>query len=106
MTPDPASHSLTVLSLYADASVLPSGEKATAMTELEWPSSVCSTAPDPASHSLTVLSYDADASVLPSGEKATALTQAEWPSSVCSTAFHFSSTLGNLCIHLGMQFAN
>ena len=70
--PEPASHSLTVLSSDADASVLPSGEKATALTAYKWPSSVYSTAPDPASHSLTVLSHDADASVLPSGEKATA----------------------------------
>jgi hypothetical protein len=84
--PDPASHSLTVLSLDADASSLPSGEKATAVTQSEWPSSVCSTAPDPASHSLTALSRDADASSLLSGEKATALIQLEWPSSVCSTA--------------------
>jgi hypothetical protein len=33
-----------VLSSDADASVLPSGEKATALTESEWPSSVCSKA--------------------------------------------------------------
>jgi hypothetical protein len=66
---------------------LPSGEKATALTQLEWPSSVCNADPEPASHSLTVLSSNADASSLPSGEKATALTQFEWPSSVCSKAF-------------------
>ena len=42
--PEPASHSLTVLSHDADASVLPSGEKATALTPSEWPSSVCSNA--------------------------------------------------------------
>ena len=63
-------HGLTVLSSDADASILPSGEKTTALTDPEWPLSDCSTAPDPVSHSLTVLSYDADASVLPSGEKA------------------------------------
>jgi hypothetical protein len=57
--------------LRPDASCLPSGEKATAMTELAWPSSVCRAAPVAASHSLTVLSCDADASCLPSGEKAT-----------------------------------
>jgi hypothetical protein len=38
--PVAASHSLTVLSLDADATSCPSGEKATAMTESEWPSSV------------------------------------------------------------------
>src|SRR2546429_594592 len=37
--PEPASHSLTVLSPDADASCLPSGEKATAKTQSEWPSS-------------------------------------------------------------------
>ena len=77
-----ASQSLTVLSSDADATSLPSGEKATALTELEWPSSVCSAAPVAASQSLTVSSSDADATSLPSGEKATALTQPEWPSSV------------------------
>jgi hypothetical protein len=68
------SHSLTVLSPDTDASYLPSGEKATALIRLEWPSTVYSNASVTASHSLTVLSPDADASCLPSGEKATALT--------------------------------
>jgi transposase len=45
-------------------------EKATALTEDEWSSSVCSAAPVAASHSLTILSPDAEASCLPSGEKA------------------------------------
>jgi hypothetical protein len=45
----------------ADASCLPSGEKATALTEDEWPLSVCSAAPVAASHSLTVLFSDTDA---------------------------------------------
>ena len=40
----------------ADATSLPSGEKATELTESEWPSSVCSGAPVAASQSLTVLS--------------------------------------------------
>jgi hypothetical protein len=48
---------------------LPSSEKATTLTKLEWPSSVCSTTPDLASHSLTVLSSDADARALLSGER-------------------------------------
>ena len=63
--PDPASHSLTVLSHDTDASTLPSGEKVTALTGPEWLSNVCSAAPDPVSLSLTVLSCDADASTLP-----------------------------------------
>ena len=49
--PVPASHSLTVLSPEADANCLPSGEKATAMTQPEWPSIVQTTysltMPDP-----------------------------------------------------------
>jgi len=70
-----------VLSCDADATSLPS-EKARALIEPEWPSSVLRQDPVPASQSRTVLSCDADATSLPSGEKATALTQPEWPSSV------------------------
>ena len=68
--PEPASHSLTVSLYEADASSLPSGEKATALIGPEWPSSVCRAAPEPAAHSLTVQSLEADASSLLSGEKA------------------------------------
>ncbi|KAF2185520.1 hypothetical protein K469DRAFT_161266 [Zopfia rhizophila CBS 207.26] len=64
-----------------------------ALTQSEWPSSVCSTAPVPASHSLTVLSFDADASTLPSGENATALTELEWPSSVAAPHSNYSQPL-------------
>jgi len=60
------------LSSDADVTVLPSGEKATALMASVWPFSVCRAVPVPASHSRTVLSSDADATVLPSGEKATA----------------------------------
>ena len=81
---------------------VPSTEKESELT-LSAPSSVCCSAPDPAAQSLTVPSTDVDANVLPSGEKATATTPPEWPSSVCSTAFHFSSTFGSTCIHLGMH---
>jgi hypothetical protein len=81
-----AFHSLIVLSSETDASCLPSGEKVTAFTEYEWPSSVCNIAPVTASHSLIVLSSEADANCLPSGEKATAFTESEWPSSVCNIA--------------------
>jgi hypothetical protein len=59
-----------VRSPEADASSLPSGEKATALIGPEWPSSVCRAAPEPAAHSLTVQSLEADASSLLSGEKA------------------------------------
>jgi hypothetical protein len=96
---DTASQSLTVLSRDANASVLPSGVKATAVTQPKWPSSVCSSPSDLASQSLTVSSCDVDASILPSSVKATAVTQPEWPSSVCSNAFQLISTLGNLRIH-------
>ena len=80
--PVPASQSRTDLSYDADATSWPSGEKATALTQSEWPSSVLRQDPVPASQSRTVLSNDADATSWPSGEKATALTQFEWPSSV------------------------
>jgi hypothetical protein len=52
----------------------PSGEKATALTMKEWPSSVQRHLPVAASHSRTFLSWDADATSRPSGEKATAVT--------------------------------
>ena len=71
-----------VLSYEADATTLPSGEKATDVTQFEWPSSVSRAAPVAASQSLTVLSYEADATTLPSGEKATDVTEFEWPSSL------------------------
>src|ERR1700735_1089344 len=80
------SQSLTVLSLDADATSLPSGESATALTQSEWPSSVAHAAPVAESQSLTVLSLDADATSLPSGENATALTLAEWSLSVARAA--------------------
>jgi hypothetical protein len=64
----------------------PSGEKATAVTWKEWPSSVLQHDPVTASHSRTVLSLDADATSWPSGEKATAVTWEEWPSSVLRQA--------------------
>ena len=80
--PVPVSQSRTVSSDDADATSLPSGEKATALTRFEWPSSVLRQDPVPVSQSRTVSSPDADATSLPSGEKATALTQSEWPSSV------------------------
>ena len=54
------------------ATSLPSGEKATELTEPEWPSSGSPRgAPVAASQSLTVVSSEPDATSLPSGEKAT-----------------------------------
>jgi hypothetical protein len=69
-----ASYSRTVLLWDADATSCLSGEKATALTQSEWPSSVLRHVPVAASYSRTVLSSDADATSCPSGEKATALT--------------------------------
>src|SRR5437588_591223 len=71
---------------------------ATALTQDEWPLSVCSEAPVAASQSLTVRSPDAEATSLPSGEKATALTSAEWPSSVSSAELHPFCTFDTLVI--------
>jgi hypothetical protein len=68
---------------------LPSGEKATELTELtdlEWLSSVCSAAPVTASQSLTVSSREPGTTSLPSGEKATEVTEFEWLWSVYSAA--------------------
>ena len=53
--------SLTVWSVDADATSLPSGEIATALTEAEWPSSIPRAALVAEPRSLTVLSSDADA---------------------------------------------
>ncbi|KFY83035.1 hypothetical protein V500_10208 [Pseudogymnoascus sp. VKM F-4518 (FW-2643)] len=71
------SQSRTVLSSEPDATTLPSGEKATDVTDIEWPSSVCSAAPVVASQSRTVLSPEPDATTLPSREKATDVTEPE-----------------------------
>ena len=84
-----ASQSRTVSSSELDASVFPSGEKATAVTERLCPSSVCWWAPVAASQSRTVSSSELDASVLPSGEKATAVTEPLCPSSVCWCASQY-----------------
>src|SRR5271155_5462984 len=68
------------------ATSLSSAEKATELTESQWPLSVCSGAPVAASQSLTVRSSEPDATSLPSAEKATEVTRLQWPSSVCSGA--------------------
>ena len=74
-----ASYILTVLSSDADPNALLSGEKVTALTEPEWPWSVCRSAPDPASHILTMPSSESDVPIFPSGEKATVLTEPKRP---------------------------
>ena len=81
-----ASQSRTVWSLEADATSVPSGEKATALTEPVWPWSVCVVAPVAASQSRTVWSVEADAISVPSDEKVTALAEPVWPWSVCVAA--------------------
>ena len=65
---------------------LPSGEKATEITDAEWPLNVWSAAPVVASHSRTVRSVEPEMTCLVFGEKATELTHPKWPSSVCSAA--------------------
>ena len=60
-----------VKSLLPEASVRPSGEKATDTTELVWPVSVRSSSPLAMPQSFMVLSPLPEASVRPSGENAT-----------------------------------
>src|SRR5204862_1454386 len=104
--PVPVSHSRTVLSHDADATSWPSGEKATALTQSEWPSSVLRQEPVAVSHSRTVLSSDADATSWPSGEKATALTDSEWPSSVLRQASQSSPTFDIMLTHPAIWSTN
>jgi hypothetical protein len=96
--PVTASHSRTMLSLDANATSCPSSEKATAMTLLEWPSSVLRHVPVAASYSRTVQSSDAEATSCLSGEKATAVTFLEWPSSVLRQAFQSASFINSILI--------
>ena len=100
------SQSRIVLSCDPDTMYLLSGEKATEISLLEWPSSVCSAAPVTASQSRTVLSYDPETTCLPSGEKATEVTGFQWPSSVCSAALQSACTFGFLWIHGGIYSSN
>ena len=81
-----------------EASVRPSGEKATDRTQSEWPSRVCRSLPVVASQSLMVRSSEPEASVRPSGEKAIDSTRSEWPSRVCISALQEPSTCGSVCI--------
>src|ERR1700721_676099 len=77
---------VTQPSTTGGATSLPSAEKATELTQPQWPSSVCSGAPVAASQSLTVWAREPDATSLPSAEKATEVTEPQWPLSVCSGA--------------------
>ncbi|KAF7173370.1 hypothetical protein CNMCM6106_007473 [Aspergillus hiratsukae] len=75
--------------------VVPSGEKATAVTLPVWLTRGWRGCPVAVSQSRTLL-YDTDASVVPSGEKATAYTRSVWPTSVrrgCPVAVSQSRTL-------------
>jgi hypothetical protein len=69
------------MSIEPDATSLPSGENATALTNAT-AQSVWRAAPVTESQSLTVPSLELDATSLLSGENATAKTGPEWPSSV------------------------
>ena len=90
--PDPAAphvgraHTLTDASSDPDASILPSVEKATALTAQKWPSSVLRCSPVAGDHSRTVSSEDPDARSLPSGEKASALMTSPCPPRRCRSS--------------------
>lgn len=79
----------------ADASSLPSGENATAVTGLECPPRE---APVFRSQRRTVLLLHADARSLPPGENTNTPNSAEWPSRTNNEALQFSGTVGGLLI--------
>src|SRR5438477_387863 len=72
----------SLLSKLAVARYVPSGLKATPMTELVWPARVSTSRPDAVSHILTILSKLAVARRVPSGLKATPRTVLVWPNRV------------------------
>src|SRR5438046_1096053 len=80
--PVATTHTLIVLSSLAEASILPSGLKATEPTESLCDLRVACSLPVRRSHSLTVVSQVAEASVLPSGLNATEHTAFVCPFSV------------------------
>jgi hypothetical protein len=92
-----------VLSKEPEARVNPSEEKATDLTKLEWPVSVCSSLPVLTSQSLMVSSLEPEARVDPSEQKATDSTKFKWPVSVCRLGLHVASTCGNGLIHCGIS---
>ena len=99
-------HSLTVLSYDADATVCPSREKTTDVTQPVWPFNSCTHWPVSVVHSLTVLSSDADATVCPSREKTTTVTRSVWPSSTWKQESHFSWAGLALVIQVGTLLLN
>mmetsp|Transcript_10665 Transcript_10665/g.29552 ORF Transcript_10665/g.29552 Transcript_10665/m.29552 type:complete len:259 (+) Transcript_10665:284-1060(+) len=81
-SPLSAFHTLAVPSYDAEATSMPSGEKAAPRTQSVCPVSVCRHSPLDTHHTLTVPSYDADAIRAPSGEKTAARTQSSCPASM------------------------
>jgi hypothetical protein len=90
----------------ADASSLPSGENATAVTGLECPMRLPREAPVFGSQRRTVLPLNADARSLPPDENANTLNSAEWPSRTNNEALQFSGTVGGLLIQSETQHQN
>src|SRR5436190_517490 len=80
LNPDSASHTCKVLSSEPDTIFLPSGEKATDVTQSVWPVKGPRTLnQDSASYTCKVLSSEPDTIFLPSEEKATDVTTSVWP---------------------------
>jgi hypothetical protein len=83
LDPDSASQTRSVLSSEPDAIFFPSGEKATDMTKLVWPSNgPWMLDPVSASQTRSVLSNEPDTIFFPSREKAVDVTTSVWPFSV------------------------
>ncbi|KAJ6091158.1 hypothetical protein N7467_003127 [Penicillium canescens] len=78
--PVAGSQILTVLSLDADASRLPSCDQAIVRTQALWPLRVDTLWPVAGSQILTISSQDADASRLPLCDQTINLTSSGWPS--------------------------
>ena len=83
-SPSSVNHSRTAQSLPTEASVRPSGLKATWRIVSEWPFNVPSRRREATSQRRMVRSEPAEASRRPSGLKATVRTLSVWPSSVAS----------------------
>ncbi len=75
---------MMVLSQLPEASVAPSGEKATEATVLLCPLRVCRQVPLETCHSLMSLSSLPEASICPFGEKAMEVTSSVCPVRVCT----------------------
>ena len=79
-----ASHSLTVPSADAEATMVPSGENATEVTACVCPAKVAVFVRVATFHSLTILSFDPEASSIPSRENATEKTSLVCPSRIAA----------------------